>query len=243
MPERPPRTPESSPLKFPAGSASEKGNYREDNEDAVFADKQSGAGGVFDGVGGAPFGEVASRLGAESTQAELATWLSQLSVDDARQRMKDAFTVARESIWETVAGDSKLQGMNTTACAAKLFLDEAGQPHVVTGNAGDSRAYLVHQGKIEQLTQDDRIRHINMLTNSLASLRKEPQIIVRSLMPGDRILLATDGLYEGLTDDEIEGVLQTSQNEQDAADDLVRKALATGKTKDNISAVVLGQAS
>lgn len=242
MSERTPRSPEYLPPTWIGSAASEKGPIRSHNEDVAFTDESLGAGGVFDGVGGGPAGKLAAETAYNSIVPQLASWPRQLLTLQARQEMVSALLQARDNIEKAQVDDPGLTGMSTTGCVAKLFLDETGKTQVVIGSAGDSRAYVEQpDGTIERLTIDDRLPHQNILTNSLGNLRHGPQIIIRPLAPGERIILVTDGLYNGLTDLEIASVLQTSKNSREAAGRLVQAALATGKSRDNISAVVIGR--
>jgi protein phosphatase len=143
-------------------------------------------------------------------------------------------------------------GMGTTLTAAMLEGTRIALAHV-----GDSRAYLLHYGSLEQLTQDhsmvaDLVRQ-GQLTLEESRVHPNRSVITRALgsdpnmladafeveaAPGDRLLLATDGLTSMVPDSEIERVLASETSARTAVDVLIDRALAAGG-HDNITAVVV----
>lgn len=158
MPERAPRHPETEPRRVIGSAHSEGGPFRHQNEDVAFFDPASGAGGVFDGVGGQPGGAIAARLAQETIQQRFSRWPAQLSQSAAKQTMEADLVAARERIWQEQPAQPHLARMNTTGCVAKFFLTEAGSPAAMIGSVGDSRAYRqLSNGSLEHLTLDDSL--------------------------------------------------------------------------------------
>jgi protein phosphatase len=128
--------------------ASDLGCSRKNNEDSfgVFQLRKGAALLVCDGMGGAAAGEVASRLAVEAVGE---TYEQAKERGHARDALTRALKAANRSVHEQAAGDSRREGMGTTCTAAAIVGLE-----LVLGHVGDSRAYLVRGGAIEQMTQD-----------------------------------------------------------------------------------------
>ena len=202
-------------------SLSDVGAVRRENQDAC-AEMQSPLGArllvVADGMGGHQGGSVASRLAIEA-------------IDDVFQRgdlsgealLEVAISEANARIHSTAAKDAALHGMGTTAVA--LLLDgELGSAWIA--HVGDSRIYRLRDGRFEQLTEDhstvaelvrsgvitpeDAATHPrrNEILRSLGvEAKAEPTLANVDLLPGDQLLLCSDGLSGVLSDDEIAAVL------------------------------------
>jgi PPM family protein phosphatase len=235
-------SPGGTPMKKLRTTArTEIGQVREDNEDAIVSSDRLAL--VADGMGGHPGGEIAARVAAALLQAAFTG----RSLDE----LEAAVRAANWTIRERASASADLQGMGTTICAAGLLDD--GQLAVV--NVGDSRAYLLHDDKLTQLTQDhsvtaDLVRrgelqehdaadhpHYGVLTRALGV---GPDIEVDgatySLGEGDRVLVCSDGLYNEVSSDEMATAM--AQDDPSAvADRLVEMATARG-ARDNVSVVV-----
>ena len=214
---------------------------------------------VADGMGGVAGGEIASRL-ALSKLVELVVdtsdWVlslkQQTDVNTVLDRMTDRFLQIDSAVRREADHDYTLQGMGTTlTVAAALGTD------LLVGHVGDSRAYLLHDSTLRQLTTDHTLaqalidagvadpddpasrsmRHV--LTAAVGSLGQEvePQVQLFKLQRGDQLLLCTDGLTETVEDLTIAGVLQEAASAQTACQALVDLALAGGGT-DNITVVL-----
>lgn len=224
--------------------ATHPGNVRPGNEDSVWP-STSGAGEgpvlvmVADGMGGAVAGEVASSLAVESARH---------SEGDLADRVLDA----NRAILEEVDRRPQLRGMGTTLTLFELDADGvASFAHV-----GDSRAYLLRDGDLTQLTEDHTVVNMYLQTGAIApeEAANHPQrsLITRavgltpdldvdtgnlSLEPGDRLLLCSDGVNGMIDDGEIREALSVESGEE-AAWLLVEKANLAGG-HDNITALVV----
>ena len=214
---------------------------------------------VADGMGGMAAGEVASGM-ALSKLVELvietSDWTMSLQhdrdVQRVLQRMTDRFLQVDEALREKAKGDPTLRGMGTTLTVAGALGSD-----LVVGHVGDSRAYLLRDTRLRQLTTDHTLaqalidagvakrddpatrsmRHV--LTAAIGALdeRVEPQVQRFRLYEGDKLLLCTDGLTEMVDDDTITTVLREAKSAQTASQSLVDLALAAGGV-DNITIIV-----
>jgi protein phosphatase len=214
---------------------------------------------VADGLGGMAAGEVASRTALTrlvELVVETPDWM--LDVKEAKhletiqQRMTDRFLMIDETIREQADRDATLSGMGTTlTVAANLGKD------LVIGHIGDSRAYLLRDGTLSQLTKDHTLaqamieagvaerdepaarsmRHV--LTAALGSLgpKSKPEIQRLGVRPNDQLLLCTDGLTEMVDDKTIASLLENADTADKACEDLVTVALAAGGV-DNVTVVL-----
>ncbi len=172
-----------------------------------------------------------------------------LQVLQIRERVQAYVQEVRATMREYIQADPALAGMETTWTSAQLL-----PPHALVVHLGDSRAYLVHEGKLLQVTRDEtmaqafidtgmnpesvkKFRHI--LLNNLSGDEDDgaAQIHQLQLGPGDRLLLCTDGLTDMVADEEIATILQQTSAPQAACDRLVAAALKHGG-KDNVTVVL-----
>ncbi len=237
-----------------AAAVTDPGQVRPANEDSVFADPDAGLLIVADGMGGHAAGEVASGMAAESIAAFLREKLpaSGTLVLDAPRLLGEAVRRADAAVRERAAADPTLHGMGTTAVVAVCRGDELALAHV-----GDSRAYLLHEGKLRRVTEDHslvarmvsagtitpaeaRTHHLrNVITRSLGfEGNAEAEVQILEWVRGDLLLLCTDGLTGMAEDSEIENILAGHSADVEAgARALIDLANAHGGT-DNVSAVV-----
>lgn len=250
-------------MRAQAAGLSDVGLQREHNEDsyAVVAPHQLFI--VADGMGGHRAGDVASRLASESitdffrrTDSEDVTWPfhfdSELS--DEENRLLTAIRLANRQIYEHSVSNRDLRGMGTTVVGA-LFNESTGRMYI--GHVGDSRAYRVRDGKIEQLTRDH-----SLLNDYLAAMPDMPEeqrnelpknVITRALgmqdnveidlvhdqgQSGDVYVLCSDGLSGMVTDQDICRVINEVSGPAEACERLVTMANANGG-EDNVTAVVI----
>ena len=236
------------------GFKTDKGLTRQDNEDAVFVLPDRNLYMVADGVGGQNNGELASRT-AVGYMAQFAALHPVAMVREGaalKQYFMSLLSGANELIFGKAYSEPGSTGMATTAVICYLRDDTA---YVV--NVGDSRAYLVRDGKIMQITTDHTLIQEMIdsgeLTPEQAADHPEKHVITRAVggeptvrpdfftfrtYPGDTIILCTDGLY-GMVDEElIAGMASRSKTMHGLSRALVDMANQEGG-EDNISVVCI----
>jgi serine/threonine protein phosphatase PrpC len=225
------------------------GRQRSTNEDSLFVQPPYFA--VADGMGGAKAGEVASRLAVEVLEEELARHPD----DPPEAQLSQALQEANKRIFELSTDDESRRGMGTTVTAACVRDRE-----VSLGHVGDSRAYRLREGDLEQLTRDHslvaELQRSGQLSAEAAEHHPQRSIITRALGPepdvevdtytvpgreGDVFLLCSDGLTGMVSDDEMASIVRRAGSLDDAAENLVRAANQSGG-KDNITVVLFSLA-
>jgi PPM family protein phosphatase len=245
------------PLALNIGKCSLLGNYRENNEDAIEVKQFSDmiASIVADGMGGQAAGEIASKRAIEVIPRELRKNIgASTPPDQVKATIRKAVVQANEEIMAMGALDRDLRNMGTTVVMA---LWRKG-PEIFITNVGDSRAYLIRDGKIEQLTVDHSLaqalvdnktisaaearehRFRNVLWKYLGSkeVGEGPEVKVVSIKPGDHFLLCTDGLSGVVPDHQLLSFVSQNPDVQKCADGLGQLALDNG-SRDNVSCIVL----
>nr|BFD92407.1 Stp1/IreP family PP2C-type Ser/Thr phosphatase [Kitasatospora sp. Xyl93] len=230
-------------LRFAAGS--HKGLIREGNEDSGYAGPRLLA--VADGMGGAAAGEVASsevlgsivRLDEDVPGADLLTLLG------------DAVQGANDRLRQMVEEDPQLEGMGCTLTAMLWTGQRMGLVHV-----GDSRAYLLRDGSLVQITQDHtwvqrlvdegRITPEEAETHPQRSLlmraldgrgQVEPDLSIREVRAGDRYLICSDGLSGPVSHQTLQDTLGSYYSPEQTVQELIQLALRGGGP-DNITCIV-----
>ena len=234
------------------------GRARSNNEDAFALVPASGLAVLADGMGGYNAGEVASQMLTSFLRDELGRWLAES--DGAppaavQQAMTSCGDNANRAIFDSAQDNPRYAGMGTTLVLA-AFRPEG----VCLGHIGDSRAYRVRSGRIEQLTRDHSLlqeqldaglitpeqaqfaAHKNLVTRAVGV---EPQVELEchahALQDGDLLLLCSDGLSDMVSDADL---LALCQSNNDGAADLVSlsQALVNAANerggRDNITAVL-----
>ncbi|MEU5718758.1 Stp1/IreP family PP2C-type Ser/Thr phosphatase [Streptomyces sp. NPDC020403] len=230
-------------LRFAAGS--HKGMIREGNEDSGYAGPRLLA--IADGMGGQAAGEVAS--------SEVISTLVQLDDDvpgsDILTSLGTAVQRANDQLRDMVEEDPQLEGMGTTLTALLWTGRRLGLVHV-----GDSRAYLLRDGVLTQITQDHtwvqrlvdegRITEEEATTHPQRSLlmralgsgdHVEPDLSIREVRAGDRYLICSDGLSGVVSHQTMEETLASYQGPQETIQELIQLALRGGGP-DNITCIV-----
>jgi protein phosphatase len=252
---------------------------RTNNEDSACAGPRLAA--VADGIGGMPAGEQASAivvrqlalldpdarpaqplpdttppsgqtLEAPRHPAEAPTLRILLPPDptDPVTALRDAVAAANRTIRQLIDADESTEAMGTTVTALLLAGDQIGLLHV-----GDSRAYLLHGGKFEQVTRDDTYVQTlvdeglisdldarshprrSVVMQAVQGLGYEPATSVRTAAPGDRYLLCSDGLTDVVFDEAIHNALEMEPDPARCAAMLVRLALQNG-APDNVTVII-----
>ena len=220
------------------------GRVRRRNEDAFVVDPPLFA--VADGMGGAQAGEVASRLAA-------AAFREYREADELvpEERVAAIIKEANRRIYDRARTDSEVSGMGTTVTAALL-----GDGRVVIGHVGDSRAYRIRDGRLEQLTEDHSLVADLMRSGRLTpeeaeghpqrsvitrALGTDPDVDVDTLVveaeAGDLFLLCSDGLSTMVSDADVLQTVERAGTLDEAARDLVRAA-NSGGGEDNVTVVL-----
>jgi PPM family protein phosphatase len=223
-------------------SVTDTGRRRRHNEDAYVCEPPLFA--VADGMGGAQAGELASNLAAAALRDEGSRGGGEERVDELIQE-------ANRRVYERQTQDSSAQGMGTTMTVA---LVEDG--HVAIGHVGDSRAYLIRDRRLEQLTEDHslvaELVRSGKLSPEEAEAHPQRSVITRALgtdpdvdvdtfsietRPGDLFLICSDGLTSMVDDETILSEVARNRDDlQGAAKALVRAA-NKGGGEDNITVV------
>lgn len=230
-----------------AGAATDTGQVRSNNEDNLLVSERLFA--VADGMGGHSAGEVASQVAIDALRVAF-------NGDPSIDGLVEAVRRANEAVLAKADDDPELGGMGTTLTAVALVPAADGEELVVV-NVGDSRTYLLRQGELNQLTEDDSLvgqlvrdgqidrrearRHPqrNIVTKALG-LEGRLDVDPLQLIPveGERLLLCSDGLSDEVDEDEIASILRQNPDPQNAARALVEVANERGG-RDNITVVVI----
>lgn len=207
---------------------------------------------VADGVSDEVGAKIASSLVVDEVLESVLNglpWTRELDVDsEANLRSALKKTVVRCN--EQVSNATNTLP-SSTDIASTLTMAFVRWPHAFVVHAGDSRAYLVRKNQIEQLTTDhtfaqqmvedgslseeqaETSRFANMLWNAVGGdSRVEPELTVKTLQPGDSLLLCTDGLTSYLNDDAIQHLVSTERSSEAACSELVNMVTAIGGDDD-----------
>lgn len=224
------------------GSRTDIGYVRDHNEDSLIIIPPLFA--VADGMGGHEAGEIASEI-TVNTLAELAP--SHLDAEG----LTAAVEAANYNVMKAPRQGIGRDGMGTTLTAAMLEGER-----LLIAQVGDSRAYLLHKGHLQQITRDHSLMadlieagqitpeearvHPNrsVITRAIGSdIHMRPDIYELNVDAGDRILLCSDGLSSMISNNAIESIMRRQSNAQHCADELVTAALENGGA-DNVTVVV-----
>ena len=238
-------------MELQSGSQSNQGRVRTSNEDSYIANPSAGLFLVADGMGGHAAGEIASRLAADTVDQWVAA--RRATGEEPAEILRAAAIEANMRVLEAQRQDRALSGMGSTLTAL-LFLDRS----YFIAHVGDSRAYRLRDGILEQLTRDHSLvwhlyengvlaktelsRHPqkNLITRSIGSNPQvEVDIETGESHSGDIYLLCSDGLTDGISDEGIrEALFAAQKTPQEIADGLVDAANLAGGP-DNITVVVV----
>jgi serine/threonine protein phosphatase PrpC len=231
------------------------GRLRNGNEDAFRTDAERGIFLVADGMGGHAAGEVASGLAANTVASALAEACDGGARDEAmRDALRQAVLSAHQRIVRFCARRPSTRGMGTTLTACAI--DPAGVCRIA--HIGDSRLYRLREGRLEQLTVDhtwvqrevdsgrlapeDARRHplSHILTRVLTDDPEAPEVdlLTEPVVPGDLLILMTDGLYNMLEDAAIREIVAREDPLPERIRALIDGANRAGGA-DNITAVLV----
>lgn len=238
----------AEPVAIEAAGDTHAGQARPTNEDAILVGETVFV--VADGMGGAAGGQVASSTTVESFHALDGARFG--DAGKAEEAMRAAILNANRALRETAQRDPQLQGMGTTVTAVMLNGSD-----LYVGHVGDSRAYLLRDGQLRQLTHDhslvQQLIDLGRLTEEEAEGHPQAAIITRAVglsrevdvdvdtlepQPGDRLLLCSDGLTRVVGEEEIGQHLADLRDPAEATRALIDLANERGGP-DNISVVIL----
>jgi protein phosphatase len=241
------------------GQASDPGKIRANNEDSLGSfipnsRHQARSHGylfaVADGVGGLDLGEVASSTAVSVLTDEFEKAQSGAMLISLLPRLVQYANAAVHD--RTLAPEFRGKKMATTVVACALRHDQAVVSHV-----GDSRCYLVRNGKTRQITQDHTLvneqRKIGLISSSDIAVSEARHVLIRSLgpemfvspdttaltiQPGDVLVLCSDGLHDEMPEATIADIVTQNKNMDDIARELVSRAVELDG-HDNTTAVVI----
>ena len=209
---------------------------------------------VADGMGGAAAGELASEMATSTVFDHMANqWGSDQEVTEQRfaYRLKEAVEMANQAIHEYAKAHVEVRGMGTTTTAAGVF-----ERALYLTQIGDSRGYLIRQGRIAQITKDQslmqRLVDAGELTEEEAAVSDRRNIILQALGPdahvkvdltrqelrrGDLLVMCSDGLSGLVKKEEIQAAVTQATDLVSACKDLIALANERGGP-DNITCIV-----
>lgn len=243
-------------------ASTDKGRVRANNEDNFAVASDLNLFVLSDGMGGYASGEVASKIAVDTVihhfrEAETDPSLSfhgspHPGASESARRLASAVSLANTAIRAAAEKDEARRGMGATVVALAFHENRVSIAHV-----GDSRAYRLRHGSLEQLTDDhsfvaDQVRNGRMTRTEaeqsklqnilLRALGPEPEVLVdlgeEIVLDGDVFLLCSDGLSKELSDAQISAVLEEVEDPHAAAARLIRMANDAGG-EDNITVVVV----
>lgn len=201
---------------------------------------------VCDGIGGTSGGEVASKAAA----LEVCDYFEKNQKLEIKSRILESIKSANDKILQIAKSDNKISDLGTTCVVAFLKNND-----LYVANVGDSRAYLISENKIKQITNDHSVvnellmqgkitsdeakiaNNKNIITRALGSLNSTPDFYEMNIKNNDKILICTDGLTNCLSNEEIYNIL-TKNSPEKAIEVLITNANQNGGT-DNITAALI----
>jgi len=229
---------------------SDVGKVRENNEDAWFADVERGIFIIADGLGGCAGGEVASKMVTDYLPSLFEVKLHSLRFPDAAICIEQAINRLNGRVRDAGREHPELSGMGSTLVLAMIRSEK-----MLIAHAGDSRAYLLHDGSFIRLTRDHSVIQ-DMLDNGLITPQEaavhpsraivtqcigtpgkvSPDIRHIDFQSGDRLLLCSDGLTNMLSDKRIATIMGQQTGLDTVSHDLVQAANDAGG-EDNVTVV------
>ncbi len=234
--------------------ATDVGKAREINEDSYYVDEEVGLFIVADGMGGHQAGEVASEVAVKTISSTIKEAISQNPKGNQVPKViEKAIAKANEEIYTRSIGNPDLNGMGTTIVLALCQKNKVYIAHV-----GDSRAYMIQNNTIKQLTQDHsavaNLIKRGEITARQARIHPQRHIITRALgtsedveidissypwQKGEYFILCSDGLTDMLEDEEIKDVVSSHEGSSyDKCRELINLANERGG-QDNVTVILV----
>ena len=222
-------------MDFEFAGRTDRGKVRDRNEDALLMRPDRGLFAVADGMGGHAAGDVASRIAVDVLDDRTAGHLDDAAPPIDGPFLADSIAAAHDAILRAAGADPDLEGMGTTLTVLRV---DAAASGCVIAHVGDSRAYRLRDGRLQQVTRDqtwvqeqvdagamtaERARKhpfSAMLTCALgvADAELDVQTYDEPCRPGDLLLLCSDGLNARLSDDDIADILRGDDPSPDLDD-------------------------
>jgi protein phosphatase len=241
-------------LKWRAAARTDAGCQRQRNEDNYYMSPDQRVFAVADGMGGAVGGAKASKLAVEAIEQQ---WKDnpppQTDRDAIEKWIAEAVNSANDAVWQEAEDDAAVRGMGTTVVVAV----QADGDFIQIGHVGDSRAYLLRDGKPMLLTNDHSVVQemvrAGRLTEEQARINPYKNLITRCLgheekveidqipvdvKAHDWIVLCSDGLPTVLRDEQICEVVSKKGEPDVVCDELVKQTL-DGGAPDNVTVVAI----
>ncbi len=235
-------------------AALDTGRARTNNEDAVCTDDEVALAVLADGMGGYNAGEVASHMATTFIRAELGRWLREAggaSDSEVRRAMDICVDNANRAIFNAANSNPQYAGMGTTLVLAVF----RGQ-RLLVGHVGDSRAYRLRGGQMQQITRDHSLLQeqidAGLITPEQAAFSANKNLVTRAVgvedtvllethlhavQPGDVLLMCSDGLSDMVDEAGMVQLLQAQPSLAAAGTALIAAANDAGG-KDNISLIL-----
>ena len=243
-------------MDFEFFSQTDTGRVRTNNEDAVALEESCGVAVLADGMGGYAAGEVASGMACDFIKSELSRWLheaaSNASDGDVKRAMDICVDNANRAIFSAANSNPTYAGMGTT-----LVLAVFRSGRLLMGHIGDSRAYRLRDGSLQQITKDHSLLQeqidAGILTPEQAQFAANKNLVTRALgvedmvlmethlhdiHSGDIYLMCSDGLSDMLRDSQIAEIMSAHTNLPEMGGALVQAANDAGG-RDNIAVVLV----
>lgn len=243
-------------MNLTAAGKTDRGLVRANNEDEFYLDEKQGLLVVADGMGGHASGEIASKLAVNVIRdyfqgPQKLIGNSNPAYSLATNKLNCAIRLANQAVYEVAQSSPVLKGMGTTIVAVLLTGNKLSIAHI-----GDSRAYLIRAGLIDQLTDDhsmvnEQVRR-DIITREEAAQSEMKNILTKALgiraemeadldeltiFGDDIIFLCSDGLSNMVTDEAVLDIISFAENPGAACDSLIEAANEKGG-KDNITVVI-----
>jgi protein phosphatase len=241
---------------------SDAGPVRASNEDSFLSDNELSLFVVADGMGGHAAGEVASRLAVDAIEnfvrrsQEPGDFSWPCGIDPALSftgnRLRTAIYLANRRVFRAAEGHDDYTGMGTTVVCALLE-----GSRMTIGHVGDSRLYVLSNGKLSVQTRDDTWAAMvlagsevdpgrlgehpmrNVLTNVLGAREQtEIHLAERQMLHGERLLLCSDGVHNVLDERALHHLLSQDSPAESLARAVLKSAIERG-SRDNVTAVVV----
>ena len=238
-------------FRYTCAGRTDVGIIRSGNEDNYLMIVDDGVFIVADGMGGHAAGEVASEMAVRIIARELGD-LTGRTEAQAAEKVRDSIVEANAAIFKRTIAEQDKRGMGTTATAMILL-----NGNYLIGQVGDSRAYVLRDGELRQLTKDhsyvqeqvdagylspEEARthpYSNVITRCVgANVDVAPDVYLGSLRCGDLYFIASDGLTGMIEDEDLHRMMAQGQTPQELADQLVDEANRRGGL-DNVTVVVV----